>query len=85
MLEEEELSSLFKTLLSKEGFPDRYLKCVTGEIQRVVRSRHFSEEFILEFLEYLSADDVLAAHSFEIMSGKYSSVRLYLDAKNELK
>lgn len=48
-------------------------------VSEIVRSRHFSEEFLMKYISYLSKNDVLRYHSGDIQSGEYNTVGLYYE------
>lgn len=48
-------------------------------ISSMVRSRHFSEAFLMKYLSYISKDDIMAFHAGDVQSGEYSQLGLYLE------
>lgn len=48
-------------------------------ISTMVRSRHFSEAFLMKYLSYISKDDIMEFHAGEVQSGEYSQLGLYLE------
>ena len=48
-------------------------------IKYVVRFQHFSEKFLIQYLDYLDKETIMAQHKREIISGEYSTVSLYLN------
>lgn len=48
-------------------------------ISPIVRSRHFSEAFLMKYLSYISKDDIMAFHAGDVQSGEYSQLGLYLE------
>lgn len=79
--EEELLEMLAKIVKRAETNNDKdTIKSVTSEI---IRSRHFSESFLLNFVEYVSRDDIMVHHEDNIMSGEYSTLALVYEIKTE--
>lgn len=48
-------------------------------ISSMVRSRHFSEAFLMKYLSYISKDDIMVFHAGDVQSGEYSQLGLYLE------
>lgn len=45
--------------------------------------RHFSEEFLLEFIEYTEKEDLLKMHASDILSESYKEIALFYKLKNQ--
>lgn len=48
-------------------------------ISSMVRSRHFSEAFLMKYLSYISKEDIMTFHAGDVQSGEYSQLGLYLE------
>jgi len=52
-------------------------------IRTIVRSRHFSEEFLSKYLSYLTKGDILQMHRGDIKSSSYPTICLYFETKED--
>lgn len=50
-------------------------------LREIVRERHFSEQFLIDYWDFLSEDVVLRNHRADIQSGDYSRLALMLELK----
>lgn len=50
-------------------------------LRELVRERHFSEQFLIDYWDFLSKDIVLRNHRADIQSGDYSRLALMLELK----
>ena len=48
---------------------------------KIVRSRHLSQEFLMNYIENLTFDDVKVQHYSDLATGDYSEVFLYFNLK----
>jgi hypothetical protein len=62
---------LYKSRVNKDTF--------SSFIRTVVAGNHFSEDFLLEYLEDLDKGCIMNRHSRDINSGEYKTVALYLN------
>ena len=77
---EEDIDKVLSTVsLRLKSAKDENNPNFKNTVSEIVRSRHFSEEFLMKYISYLSKNDVLRYHSGDIQSGEYSTVGLYYE------
>ena len=79
-LKEDELDSLLTTIKDRIT-EENDIESFRDLIRNLVYERHFSEEFLLKYIDYLTKQIVLIRHASEIKTGEYSQVALYFEAK----
>lgn len=79
-LSEETIDKMFDEILEKLEDSDK--DSFEMHVKEAVRSQHFSEEFLIKYLEYLDEKTILKNHYEDIKSGKYSTVALYLEVRD---
>lgn len=82
-LPEEQIQSLFETWEKVLiGSDHAYFKQF---VSKIVRKRHFSEDFLISIMEHLEdKKDLLAVHKYDIATGKYMVLLTHLQALNIL-
>ena len=78
-LTEEEIKDYCNKIIERDN--DNYN--ITNMISAIVEARHFSEEFLKEFFNYIRMDSLWVQHRGDIISGQYSGIKLLLIAKEE--
>ena len=66
---------IFDILIERAVDDNKYLK--KQIISSVIRSRHFSEEFILKYFDYVGLPDIRCHHASDINSHNYERLALY--------
>ena len=74
-LKEEEISEIFNKILERESDSEK----IKSIVSRVVRVRHFSEEFLLEYISYMDMSDITVMHNADIKSGEYPNIALIIE------
>lgn len=74
-LKEEEISEIFNKIIERESDSEK----IKNIISRVVRVRHFSEEFLLEYISYMDISDITIMHNADIKSGEYPNIALMIE------
>lgn len=69
---EDELEKILITV--KERNPDQF----PNLLKDFVRNRHFSEDFLLSYAEYLTKEDIKRRHNEHLISGDYPTLALLL-------
>lgn len=77
ILPEEMLSNMLEYMECKlTGKQRMYFSCL---IRDLITKRRFSEEFLLQFCEYLDdINDILVVHRYEIVNDIYKTLRFHL-------
>ena len=52
-------------------------------VRWLVKNRHFSEDFLAKYLDYLYKNDILIKHMSDLNSRAYSKICLYYEAKED--
>lgn len=74
-LKEEEISEIFNKIVERESDSEK----IKSIVSRVVRVRHFSEEFLLEYIQYMDMNDITVMHNADIKSGEYPNIALIIE------
>lgn len=74
-LKEEEISEIFNKIVERESDSEK----IKSIVSRVVRVRHFSEEFLLEYIQYMDISDITVMHNADIKSGEYPNIALMIE------
>lgn len=75
VLKELEVSELLDKVISR----NKDKSSVRSVISWTVRNRHFSEEFLIRYSDYLNITDIMVMHSPDIQSGEYSQLALMFE------
>lgn len=76
-LKEDEINDILNALNSR--CTDRSF--VRDSVRTVVRNKHVSEEFLLNWYEYLSKDDIMKFHKSEIVSQEYANIAVLIQTE----
>lgn len=79
-LKEPEIENLLDTLIERAVDDQNTLKQI---ISSIIRSRHFSEEFILKYFDYVEIHDIRCHHASDINSHNYERLALLLVASRD--
>ena len=74
-LKEEEILDIFSKIVERESDSAE----IKNIISRVIRSRHFTEDFLLEYISYMEINDILVMHKADIKSGAYPNIALMIE------
>lgn len=74
-LKEEEISEIFNKIVERESDSEK----IKSIVSRVVRVRHFSEGFLLEYISYMDMSDITVMHNADIKSGEYPNIALMIE------
>lgn len=77
-LNETEIEDIINKLIERSisGDDNNLLKDV---LNKIVSLRHFSEDFLIKFLDKLTVRSLMEQHSANIKSGEYSQIALYIE------
>jgi hypothetical protein len=76
-LSEDDIKATLNAAMSRTS--DKTLKSTF--VKFFVRKTHLSESFLLEYIDYLSKEDIMVQHKREIISGDYSNLLVYMEVK----
>jgi hypothetical protein len=77
-LGEAEISEILDKILTRGTDNEREVKAF---IREVVRSRHFSEDFVLKYFEHVTTADIKVQHNSDILSHDYPALALAIEGK----
>lgn len=79
-LKEPEIENMLDILIERAVDDNNLLKQI---ISSVIRSRHFSEEFILKYFDYVGLPDIRCHHASDINSHNYERLALLIVASRD--
>ena len=84
LLDEELLLVLIAAL--ETAASGHQISCLNHVVSRLIRQRHFSEEFLLNCLKFIeNKNDFLVVHRYEITTGKYEILKFHLSADESVR
>lgn len=79
-LKETEVENLLDTLIERAVDDTNTVKQI---ISAVIRSRHFSEDFVLKYFDYVSLPDIRCHHASDINSHSYERLALLIISSHD--
>ena len=77
-LQEDELTDLLNKIIARSELIDEDKTTITAILSKLIKLRHFSEDFLMTFYSYLKKSDIYVLHTSDIVSGQYSQLALLL-------
>ena len=77
-LGEAEISEILDKIITRGTDNEREVKAF---IREVIRNRHFSEDFVLKYFEYVTTADIKVQHNSDILSHDYPALALAIEGK----
>lgn len=76
---EEEIEIFIDKLIERVSSDSEDYYQVQQIIRDVVRMNHFSEEFLLKYIQHLAKSDIFVHHRSDIQSGSYKELKLFFE------
>jgi len=76
---EEEIETFIDKLIERVSSDSEDYYQVQQLIRDVVRMNHFSEEFLLKYIQHLAKSDIFVHHRSDIQSGSYKELKLFFE------
>ena len=83
-LSEDEIDTMLSNIKHRASYLNEDVSLgLKGYIKNLVSTRHFSEDFLVKYYDYLSREDILIMHASEIATNTYPELALLLMADDK--